>query len=93
MLAVKTEAANDGAVAGAQPNQVSAEVPVDGEHTSEVNRTERGKEAAAYKTVNRGRVHRVTKHTTRSKWIAQTRVRTRALQARDGGPFWFGSWN
>ena len=93
MLAVKTEAANDGAVAGAQPNQVSAEVPVDGEHTSEVNRTESGNEAGAHKTVNRGRVHRGTKHTTRAKWIAQTRVRTRALQANDGASFWFRSWN
>jgi hypothetical protein len=92
MLAVKTDAANDGAVAGAQPNQVSAEVPVDGENTSDVNRTESGNEAGA-QTVNRGRVHRVTKHTTRAKWIAQTRVRTRTLQANDGASFWFRSWN
>ena len=59
----KTDAANDGAVAGAQPGQVSGEVPVGGENGSDVNRTESGNEAGAHKTVGRGRVHQVTKHT------------------------------
>ena len=92
-VAVKTDAANDGAVAGAQPGQVSGEVPVGGENGSDVNRTESGNEAGAHKTVGRGRVHQVTKHTTRAKWIAGTRVRTRTLQANDGASFWFRSWN
>jgi hypothetical protein len=38
MLAVKADAANDGAGAGAQPAQASGEVPI-GENTSDVNRT------------------------------------------------------
>jgi hypothetical protein len=92
MLAVKADAANDGAGAGAQPAQASGEVPI-GENTSDVNRTESGNDAGAHKTAGRGRVHQVTKHPTRAKWIARTRVRTRILQAHDGAPFWFRSWN
>jgi hypothetical protein len=92
MLAVKADAANDGAGAGAQPAQASGEVPI-GENTSDVNRTESGNDAGAHKTAGRGRVHQVTKHPTRAKWIARTRVRTRILQAHDGTPFWFRSWN
>ena len=94
MLAVKTDAANDGAVAGgAQPGQVSGEVPVGGENSFDVNRTESGNDAGAHKTVGRGTVHQVTKHPTRAKWVARTRVRTRTLQVHDGATFWFRSWN
>ena len=79
MLAVKTDAANDGPVASAQPTQASGEVPVGGENSFDVNRTESGNDAGAHKTVGRGTVHQVTKHPTRAKWIARTRVRTRTL--------------
>jgi hypothetical protein len=58
-----------------------------------VNRTESGNDAGAHKTVGRGRVHQLPKHPTRAKWTARTRVRTRTLQAHDGTPFWFRSWN
>jgi hypothetical protein len=93
MLAVKTDAVNDGAVAGAQPGPVSGEVPVGGEKGSDVNRTEGGNEGGAHKTVSHGRVRQVANHTTRAKRIARTRVRTRTLQADDGASFWFRSWN
>jgi len=93
MLAVKTDAANDRAVAGTQPAQPSVEVLVGGENGSDVNRTESGNNAGAHKTAGRGKVHQVTKHPTRDKWIARTRVRTRTLQAHDGARFWFRSWN
>jgi hypothetical protein len=86
MLAVKTETAADDAVTGTQPTQA-------GEGGSDVKRTETGNEAGAHKTVGRDSVHQITKHPTRAKRIARTHVRTRALQARDGGPFWFRSWN
>jgi hypothetical protein len=95
MLAVKTDAANDGAVAGAQPGQVSGEVPIVGENNSDLNRTERGNEAGTQKTAGRGRVHHGTKHSTRDRWVARTSVRWRMLQAHEGAPWpsWFRSWN
>jgi hypothetical protein len=90
MLAVKTDAANDGAVAGAQPGQVSGEVPIVREDNSDVNRTGRGNEAGNRKTAGRSRFHQSTKPR-----VARTSVRRHMLQAHGGAPwpFWFRSWN
>ena len=94
MVAVKTDV-NDGAVADAQPGQVSGEAPIVREHTSDVNRTGRGNEAKTHKIAGRDRFHHGTKHPTRERWVARTSVRSRMLQAHEGTPWpsWFRSWN
>ena len=87
MLAVKTDAANDGAVSGAQAGQVSGEAPVVGEDSSDVNRTQRGNEAETQKPSRRGRLRHGTK-------VVRTSVRARMLHAREGASwsFWSPTW-
>ena len=88
MLAVKTDAANDGAVSGAQAGQVSGEAPVVGEDSSDVNRTQRGNEAETHKPSRRGRLRHGTK-------VVRTSVRARMLHAREGASwsFWSPTWH
>ena len=86
MLAVKTDAANDGAVSTAEVGPVSGEAPVIGEHGSDVNGTRRANEAETHKA-SRGRLRHGTK-------VVRAGVRARLSHARAGASwsFWSPSW-
>ena len=86
MLAVKTDAANDGAVSTAQAGPVSGQAAVVGEDSSDVNRTRRANEAETHKP-SRGRLRHGTK-------VVRAGVRARLSHARAGASssFWSPTW-
>ena len=87
MLAVKTDAANDGAVSTAEVGPVSGEAPVIGEHGSDVNGTRRANEAETHKLSRRGRLRHGAK-------VVRAGSRARSLHPRDGATwsFWSPTW-
>jgi hypothetical protein len=86
MLAVKTAAANDGAVSTAQAGPVSGQAAVVGEGSSDVNRTRRANEAETHKP-SRGRLRHGTK-------VVRAGVRARLSHAGAGASwsFWSPTW-